>query len=253
MARKSTRGRPKGSGIDDDRLLKKINKLIAKDPHMKPTTAIKAVGIDDPSAIRRLRDKLNSAGLKSTGSKSSGSRRSKTKTARKTAQTKKSAAPRKAAGRKSTPKKVATRKARTTTVRAKKSTHKKTAARKTVATRTAASSRSAAKKSRIRKTVKTRSAPGEAAATTAKTISDNLFANPFADFTNGGAFAAQMPDFDMENIISSTVEKQIQIYESTVKFSPIAHMLRQQAMMTDMMLTILRTQKEITKPARNKR
>ena len=85
----------------------------------------------------------------------------------------------------------------------------------------------------------------------------SMFANPFAELSDGGVFAPQMqqmqmPDMDMENIISSTVEKQIQFYESALKFSPIAHMLRQQAMITDMMLTMLRTQKEITKPPRNK-
>ena len=58
MARKSTRGRPKGSGIDDDKLLKKITNMLAKDSGLKPTSAIKAIGIDDPSAIRRLRDKV---------------------------------------------------------------------------------------------------------------------------------------------------------------------------------------------------
>ena len=35
--------------------------MISADPRVKPTTAIKALGITDPSAIRRLRDKFNVA------------------------------------------------------------------------------------------------------------------------------------------------------------------------------------------------
>lgn len=53
------RGRPKGSGIDDQKFLKEIAAMIAAKPDLKPTTAIKALGITDPSAIRRLRDKFH--------------------------------------------------------------------------------------------------------------------------------------------------------------------------------------------------
>lgn len=53
------RGRPKGSGINDQHRLVEIGRLIAADSRMKPTTAIKALGISDPSTIRRLRDKYN--------------------------------------------------------------------------------------------------------------------------------------------------------------------------------------------------
>lgn len=52
------RGRPKGSGLDDTDALNEISALLAANPKLKPTTAIKSLGIDDPSAIRRLRDKL---------------------------------------------------------------------------------------------------------------------------------------------------------------------------------------------------
>jgi len=55
---KPHRGRPKGSGIDDRAILADLMQRIAAEPHLKPTTAIKAAGIDDPSTIRRLRDKL---------------------------------------------------------------------------------------------------------------------------------------------------------------------------------------------------
>lgn len=51
------RGRPKGSGIDDSTRLEAIARLLATNPEMKPTTAIKSLGVSDPSIIRRLRDK----------------------------------------------------------------------------------------------------------------------------------------------------------------------------------------------------
>ncbi len=54
---KKRRGRPKGSGIDDTVRLHDIAARIAVQPNLKPTTAIKAMGITDPSSIRRLRDK----------------------------------------------------------------------------------------------------------------------------------------------------------------------------------------------------
>lgn len=52
------RGRPRGSGLDDRDQLRRIAELIEADPTLKPTTAIKAIGVSDPSSIRRLRDKL---------------------------------------------------------------------------------------------------------------------------------------------------------------------------------------------------
>lgn len=52
------RGRPKGSGIDDRAVLRRIDDMLDADPDLKPTTAIKAMGVTDPSTIRRLRDKL---------------------------------------------------------------------------------------------------------------------------------------------------------------------------------------------------
>jgi hypothetical protein len=55
----SRRGRPRGSGIDDSSRLREIAAMIAADPDLRPTTAIKNIGIFDPSTIRRLRDKFN--------------------------------------------------------------------------------------------------------------------------------------------------------------------------------------------------
>ncbi len=56
---KRSRGRPKGSGIDDRERLLEIGRLIECTPGLKPTTAIRNMGYSDPSTIRRLRDKYN--------------------------------------------------------------------------------------------------------------------------------------------------------------------------------------------------
>jgi len=53
------RGRPKGSGIDDRPKLREIASIIAQQPEIRPTTAIKLLGENDPSVIRRLRDKFH--------------------------------------------------------------------------------------------------------------------------------------------------------------------------------------------------
>jgi len=54
---KKRRGRPKGTGIDDRVPLLRIAALMAENPGLKPTTAIRRLGITEPSVIRRLRDK----------------------------------------------------------------------------------------------------------------------------------------------------------------------------------------------------
>jgi hypothetical protein len=51
-------GRPKGSGLDDRQQLASIAALLAANPKLKPTTAIRSLGVEDPSDIRRLRDKF---------------------------------------------------------------------------------------------------------------------------------------------------------------------------------------------------
>ena len=56
---RTRRGRPKGSGIDDRQRLDAIARLIAANPELKPTTAIRTLGVADPSVIRRLRDKFS--------------------------------------------------------------------------------------------------------------------------------------------------------------------------------------------------
>lgn len=51
-------GRPRGSGLDDSHQLESIAALLTANPGLRPTTAIRSLGIEDPSAIRRLRDKF---------------------------------------------------------------------------------------------------------------------------------------------------------------------------------------------------
>ena len=57
---KTNRGRPKGTGLNDAAHLLAIAGLLVAQPDLKPTTAIKQLGISDPSVIRRLRDKYHS-------------------------------------------------------------------------------------------------------------------------------------------------------------------------------------------------
>jgi hypothetical protein len=51
------RGRPKGTGIDDNDRIARLAELLRTRPDLRPTTAIRLMGYSDPSAIRRLRDK----------------------------------------------------------------------------------------------------------------------------------------------------------------------------------------------------
>ena len=53
-------GRPRGTTLDDHQQLQSIAALLAADPKLKPTTAIRALGVADPSTVRRLRDKFRS-------------------------------------------------------------------------------------------------------------------------------------------------------------------------------------------------
>jgi hypothetical protein len=54
---KAKRGRPTGSGINDRIWLRELGHLIRINPATRATAAIKALGITDPSTIRRLREK----------------------------------------------------------------------------------------------------------------------------------------------------------------------------------------------------
>ncbi len=51
------RGRPKGTGIDDSDRIARLAELLRIQPELRPTTAIRAMGIIDPSIVRRIRDK----------------------------------------------------------------------------------------------------------------------------------------------------------------------------------------------------
>ncbi len=59
---KRQRGRPKGTGINDRDTLMRIAEIVAANPALKPTTAIKQAGVTNPSTIRRLRDKFAEQG-----------------------------------------------------------------------------------------------------------------------------------------------------------------------------------------------
>jgi hypothetical protein len=51
-------GRPKDSGLDDRQQLESIAALLVANPKLKPTTAIRSLGVENPSTVRRLRDKF---------------------------------------------------------------------------------------------------------------------------------------------------------------------------------------------------
>lgn len=59
------RGRPKGTGIDDNDRITRLDELLRVHPELRPTTAIRLMGYSNPSAIRRLRDKYKVFALKS--------------------------------------------------------------------------------------------------------------------------------------------------------------------------------------------
>lgn len=65
---KRNRGRPRGTGLDDSPTLRKVADLLATDPALKPTTAIKRV-LDRPdeTAVRRLQGKWKDQGVKYSG------------------------------------------------------------------------------------------------------------------------------------------------------------------------------------------
>lgn len=60
---KRTRGRPRGTGLDDGPTLRKVADMLAADPALKPTTAIKRA-LDKPTetAVRRLQGKWQHQG-----------------------------------------------------------------------------------------------------------------------------------------------------------------------------------------------
>lgn len=62
---KRSRGRPRGTGLDDSPTLRKVADMLAADPSIKPTTAIKRT-LDKPTetAVRRLQGKWKNEGAK---------------------------------------------------------------------------------------------------------------------------------------------------------------------------------------------
>jgi hypothetical protein len=60
---KRARGRPRGSGKPDGSTLRQVGELLAEDPKLRPTTAIKRlIGIKNNSDIRRLQVKWRAEG-----------------------------------------------------------------------------------------------------------------------------------------------------------------------------------------------
>jgi hypothetical protein len=58
------RGRPKGTGIDDNDRIARLDEMLRVHPELRPTTAIRLMGYSNPSSIRRLRDKYKVFALK---------------------------------------------------------------------------------------------------------------------------------------------------------------------------------------------
>jgi hypothetical protein len=62
---KRSRGRPRGTGLNDSPALRKVADMLAADPTLKPTTAIKRVlNRPDETAVRRLQGKWKDQGAK---------------------------------------------------------------------------------------------------------------------------------------------------------------------------------------------
>lgn len=259
--RKTTRGRPKGSGIDDRQTLMKIAAIIAAEPNKKRTTAIKQIGINNPSHIRRLRDKFNeqadslissvkggASKIKTNGSaisatpapaakkaatKKAAPRKAIAKTAKKTAKAKK--ADEKARVRKSAPKPAA----KEVVAKAAGKSPTKAAAKSTTRKAVTKSVRVQAKSAPVRKTRKTaaKRKNGKAGAIGSK-----------AGLAKAGFTMGEMPwlNSGVESVVGGIVENQIALYESALKHSPMAAFLRQQALMIDMALSMLKAQQDWT-------
>jgi hypothetical protein len=56
------RGRPKGTGKDDSAALNRIADLLVGNPSLKPTTAIRRIGVHNESDTRRLQVKWKASG-----------------------------------------------------------------------------------------------------------------------------------------------------------------------------------------------
>lgn len=263
--RKTTRGRPKGSGIDDRQTLMKIAAIIAAEPNKKRTTAIKQIGINNPSHIRRLRDKFNEQADSLISSVKGGA--SKIKTNGSAISATPAPAAKKAATKKAAPRKAAvkaTAKTAKKTAKAKKADEKarvrksapKPAAKEVVAKAAGKSPTKAAAKSTTRKAVtksvrvQAKSAPvRKTRKTAAKRKNGKAGAiGSKAGLAKAGFKMGEMPwlNSGVESVVGGIVENQIALYESALKHSPMAAFLRQQALMIDMALSMLKAQQDWT-------
>ncbi len=238
QVQKRPRGRPKGSGIDDSAHLMKIAGLIAANPGMKRTTAIKAIGIDNPSHIRRLRDKFAAEEAKliraaRKAMRSGGGAAALNGAAGAAASVK---------GKAKT--KAATAKASKAKAKGSAKASARTAASKAAKTKAKAGAATAKASAKTAKAAKSKA--GGKTATKAKTRA-KAKTNGKAPMIGGvDLSAAKWLGSNFDTVVTSMVEQQIQLYESAVKYSPLATLLRQQAFLTDMMLTMLKAQKKFS-------
>ncbi|MEL6746263.1 MAG: hypothetical protein AAGF32_06530 [Pseudomonadota bacterium] len=263
--KKSGRGRPKGSGIDDTPTLIAMADVIRKDPDAKRTTVIKELGITNQSHIRRLRDKFASmekellagkvtvsaeasaapaakaerkamAPASKTPVRKSAAPKAKAKPAARTA-AKPAAKPAVKAAAKAAPKAAA----RTMNTAAEKAT--KTATRVTKRATKAVS----AQRDAVNAAAKAQSQTADAmAAATRDTAS---MASGMTAAMNGMAPFTAMPwmNAGLETAVTRMVENQISLYETAMKTSPVAAFLRQQALMMDMALSMMKSQQQWAK------
>ena len=271
MESKPTRGRPKGSGIDDTPTLMKIAAIVAADPDIKRTTAIKQAGISNPSHIRRLRDKFSAEESKliklaksgktpapAKPAKAAASKAAAKPATKTTTRAKAEKAPTKAAAPKAAAKSRATAAAKPAKAAAKTATSpRKTAAAPKAATKAKAAAKPARKASATAS--KAQSAPAAVAAAMngaakaasgAAMMADAAPKSPSELATAMSNANWMTPGF--EAMVSGIVEGQIQLFESAMKNSPMATYLRQQALLIDMTLSMMKSQQQSKKPAGRK-
>lgn len=259
--RKTSRGRPKGSGIDDKDTLLKIAAIVAADPDVKRTSAIKQAGVTNPSTIRRLRDKFNAEEAELVAAVKGGTKKRGRPAAK--AAAKKEPAPKtaakattKAAAKTAAPKSAAPK----TTGRAKAAAKKveksdPALVRKSAAAPKASAPKAAKPKGRKPAAAAAKAVTKPAAKTEAKVAlngsATNGMASPSVTMTTKSTTEASNPmagmqfmTAGMESVVSGMVEGQISLYESALKNSPMAAYLRQQAMMIDMALSMMKAQQD---------
>ncbi len=251
--KKTGRGRPKGSGIDDTKTLQQMAARIKADPDAKRTTVIKDLGITNPSHIRRLRDKFaelenellaNAKPLAAAAKKAKPSgdavRMSPKPAAKKAPAKRKTAeADAPASANVSAPAKKAVARVQ------KKATKAVTASKKAVEATEAATQQSMATLTAAMQETATAAASMGRAHMPQQNEAQQAAMNAMAPF-------AMMPWMQMPGLdtaVTRMVEGQMSILETAVRSSPFAAFLRQQAMMMDMALSMMKSQQQWVRAA----